>query len=97
MMMTMENTDQTIKKYETYTDRVIDTNTTVLLAGASNDDNPEVVSLKAQLAASQAETKALMATTTPATTSGDVRNGKRARVQKNGKTTVPKAVITSPI
>jgi hypothetical protein len=49
MMMTMENTDQAIKKYETYTDRVIDTNTTVLLAGASNDDNPEVVSLKAQL------------------------------------------------
>ena len=51
--------------------RVIDTNTTVLLAGASNDDNPEVVSLKAQLAASQAETKALMDTTTPATTAGE--------------------------
>ena len=56
-MLTMENTDQAIRKYETYAARAIDTNTTVLLAGASNDDNPEVVSLKAQLAASQAETK----------------------------------------
>ena len=55
-MLTMENTDQAIKKYETYAARAIDTNTTVLLAGASTDDNPEVVSLKAQLAASQAET-----------------------------------------
>ena len=68
---------------------MIDTNTTVLLAGSSNDDNPEMVALKAQLA----EMKALMTTTTPATTAGDSRTGKRARVHKNGKTTVSKTVI----
>ena len=55
-MLTIENTDQTIKKYETYVVRVIDTNTTVLLVGAFNDDNPEMVTLQDQLA----EMKALM-------------------------------------
>jgi hypothetical protein len=46
-MLTTENTDQAIKKYETYASRAIDTNTMVLLAGASNDDNPEMVSMRA--------------------------------------------------
>ena len=41
-MLTMENTDQDIKKHETYAARVIDTNTTVFLADASNDANPEM-------------------------------------------------------
>jgi hypothetical protein len=89
-MLTIENTDQTIKKYETYVVRVIDTNTTVLLVGAFNDDNPEMVTLKDQLA----EMKALMTTTTPSTDASDARTGKRARVHKNDKTTVPKSVIT---
>ena len=42
-ILTIENTDQSIKKYEAYSVRVIDTNTTVLLTGASNDDNPDMV------------------------------------------------------
>ena len=45
----MENTDQAIKIYETYTSRAIETNTTVLMTGVSNDDNPEVVTLKVQI------------------------------------------------
>jgi hypothetical protein len=92
-MLTMENTDQSIKKYETYAARVIDTNTTVLLASASNDDNPEMVVMRAEIA----EMRALMATTTPAATTGAAHTGKRARVHKNGKTTVPKAVITCTV
>ena len=77
--------------------RTIDTNTTTLLAGASNDDTPEVSALKAQIA----QMTALMTTNTPATsttatstTAGTARNGKRARANKNGKTTLPKAVLT---
>ena len=89
-MLTMENTDQVIKKYETYVDRAIDTNTTVLLA---DDDNPEMVTLRTELT----EIKTLMTTITPATTVGDARTGKRARVYKNGKATVPKTVITCSI
>jgi hypothetical protein len=38
-----------IKTYENYSSRAIETNTTVLLAGASNDENPEVVALKDQI------------------------------------------------
>ena len=92
-MLTMQNTDQDIKKYETYAVRAIDTNTTVLLVRASNADNPEMVSLRTELA----EIKALMTTTTPATIAGDAHTGKRAREHKNGKTTVTKTVITCPI
>ena len=67
-MLTTENTDQAIKKYETYASRAIDTNTMVLLAGASNDDNPEMVAMRAELA----EMRALVATTTPAATAGAI-------------------------
>ncbi len=77
-MLTMENTNQTIKKYETYSVMVIDTNTTVLLADASNHDNPEMVAMRAELV----QMRALMTTTTPVTTTGASPTGKRARVHK---------------
>jgi hypothetical protein len=93
-MLTMENTDQAIQKYETYASRAIDTNTTALLAGTSNDDNPEMVAMRAELAELRAP---LMATTSPAATTGAAHTCKRARVHKNGKTTVPKAVITCTV
>jgi hypothetical protein len=92
-MLTIENTDQAVKTYENYASRAIETNTTVLLAGASNHDSPEVVALKAHIA----EMTALMTTTTSAATTGAARTGKRARVHKNSKTTVPKAVITCTV
>jgi hypothetical protein len=92
-MLTIENTDKAIKTYENYASRAIETNTTVLLADVSNDDNPEVVALKAQIA----EMTVLMDITTPAATTGAAHTGKRARVHKNGKTTVPKTVITCTV
>ena len=42
-MLTIENTDQVIKKHVTYVTRMIDTKTTVLLGDTSNDDTPEVL------------------------------------------------------
>jgi hypothetical protein len=92
-MLTIENTDQATRTYENYASRAIETNTTVLLADASNDNSPEVMAFKAQIA----EMTVLMATTTPAATTGAAHTGKRARVHKNGKTTVPKAVITCTV
>jgi hypothetical protein len=92
-MLTIENTDQTVKTFENCVSRAIEPNTTVLLAGASNHDTPEVMALKAQIA----EMTTLMATTTPAATTGAAHTGKRARMHKNGKTTVPKAVITCTV
>ncbi len=57
--------------------RTIETNTTVLLVGASNDDTPEVMVIQAELA----ESRVFKATTTPvATTSAAHTGGKRARV-----------------
>ncbi len=50
-MLTIENTDQAMKTFENYASWAIEPNTTVLLAGASNDDDtPEVVALEAQIA-----------------------------------------------
>ncbi len=49
-MLTIENTDQTVKTFENCVSRAIEPNTTVLLAGASNHDIPEVMALKAQIA-----------------------------------------------
>ncbi len=49
----------------------------ILLAGASNDDTPEVMAMKAELAA----LRAFKATTTPAATTGAAHTDKRARVQ----------------
>jgi hypothetical protein len=84
-MLTMENTDQSIKKYETYASRAIDTNTRALLAGTSNDDNSEIVAMRAELA----ELRALKATTTPAATTGAAHTGKRARVHKTRMAKLP--------
>jgi hypothetical protein len=51
------------------------------------------MALKAQIG----EMTALMATTTPAATTGAAHAGKRAPVHKNGKTTLLKAVITCTV
>jgi hypothetical protein len=55
------------------------TGRSILLAGASNDDTPEVMSTKTELAA----LRAFKATTTPAATTGAAHTGKRARVQQD--------------
>ena len=89
----IENTDQTIKTFENYVTRVIETNTTVLLVGVSSDDTPEVVVLKDQIV----EMTVLITTTTSAATTGAAHTGKRARMHKNGKTTVTKTVITCTV
>jgi hypothetical protein len=44
-ILTIENTDQSIKIFENYASRAIDPNATVLLAGASYDDNLEMVTM----------------------------------------------------
>ena len=60
--------------------RTIETNTTVLLTGVSNDHIPEVMVMQAELA----ELRAFKATTTPAATTGAAHTGgKRARVQQD--------------
>jgi hypothetical protein len=60
--------------------RTIETNTTVLLAGDSNDDTPEVMVMQAVLA----ELRAFKTTTTPAATTGATHiGGKRARVHQD--------------
>ena len=92
-MLTIETTDHAIKIFENCASRAIEPNTTVLLAGASNDDTAEVMAMKAELA----ELRTFKATTTPAAATGAAHTGKRARVHTNGKTTVPKAVITCTI
>jgi hypothetical protein len=79
-----------------FTSRVIESNTTVLGAGSSNDDNPEMVTMRPELDEPR-ELSASVVTTTPVTTAGAVYTGKRARVHKNGKTTVPKVVITCTV
>ena len=89
-MLTIDTTDHTIKIFENFASRAIESNTTVLLAGASNDDTAEVMTMKAEIT----ELRAFKATTTSAAATGAVHTGKRARVHTNGKTTVPKAVIT---
>jgi hypothetical protein len=45
LILTIENTDQSIKIFENYASRAIDPNATVLLAGASYDDNLEMVTM----------------------------------------------------
>jgi hypothetical protein len=75
-MLTIENTDQTIKTFENYVSRTIESNTTVLLAGASNEDTPEVVALNVQIF----EMTVLMTTTTPGATTGAARTGRWVRV-----------------
>jgi hypothetical protein len=92
-MLTIENTDQGIKTFQNYVSMVIETNTTVLLTDTSNDDTPEVVTLKDQIA----EMTVLMDTTTSVATTGAAHTDKRARVYKNlnGKTTV--TVITCTV
>ena len=69
---------------------MIATKTTVLLASASNDDTPEVLALKVQLA----QMTALLTTITAATSHP---TDDAARANKNGKTTVPKAVRTCTV
>ena len=83
-MLTIENTDQVIKKHVTYETRMIDTKTTVLLGDTSNDDTPEVLTLKGQLT----QMTVMMATCTAATShpTDGVSRHKRARANKNGKT-----------
>jgi hypothetical protein len=88
----IENTDQTIKTFENYVSRVIETNTPVLLVGVSRDDTPEVVVLKDQIV----EMTVLMTTTTSAATTGAAHTGTRARMHKNGNT-VTKTVITCTV
>ena len=51
----------------------------ILLAGASNDDTPEVMTTKAELVVLHT----FKATTTPAATTGAAHTGKRARVQQD--------------
>ena len=46
-MLTLENTDNDIEKYETHAVRTIDVKSTVFLAGATNGDTQEVLVLKA--------------------------------------------------
>jgi hypothetical protein len=89
-ILTIENTDQTIKTFEKYVSRTIESNTTVLLAGASNEDTPEVVTLNVQIF----EMTVLMTTTTTGDTTGAARTGHWVRVYKNDKTTVSNVVIT---
>jgi hypothetical protein len=48
-ILTIENTDQTIKVFENCASRAIKTNTSVLLAEASHDGNPEMVTMRAEL------------------------------------------------
>jgi hypothetical protein len=45
-MLTIENTDQTIKVFENCASRAIEPTTTFLLTGASHDDNPEMVTMR---------------------------------------------------
>ncbi len=45
-ILTIENTDQTIKVFENCSSRKIEPTTTVLLAGDSHDDNPEMVTMR---------------------------------------------------
>ena len=69
---------------------MIDTKTTVRLAGAWNADTPEVLTVKDQLA----QMTALLTTITAATS---LPTDDAARANKNGKTTVPKAVLTCTV
>jgi hypothetical protein len=61
-MLTIENADQAIKVFENCVSRVIELTTTVLLTGASHDDNPEMVTMRVELAEMNAEMKDLVAT-----------------------------------
>ncbi len=45
-ILTIENTDQTIKVFENCAFREIESTTTFLLTGASHDDNPEMVTMR---------------------------------------------------
>jgi hypothetical protein len=96
-MLTIENTDQAIKVFENCASRAIDPTTTVLLAGASHDDNPEMVTMRADLAEMKGLVATLGTTSIPTTTAGAAHTGKRAHVHNNAKTTVPKAVITCTV
>ena len=49
-ILTIETTDHAIKIFENCASRAIEPNTTVLLAGASNDDTAEVMAMKAEIA-----------------------------------------------
>ena len=84
-MLTIETTDHAIKIFENCASRAIEPSTTVLLAGASNDDTADMIAMKAEIA----ELRAFKSTITPAATTGVSHTGKRARVNnKDGKTTV---------
>ncbi len=88
-MLTIENTDQTIKTFENYVSRRIDSNTTVLLAGTFYEDTPEVVTLNVQIF----EMTVLMTTTTPGTTTDAARTGHWVRVYKNDNYRCESAVL----
>jgi hypothetical protein len=53
--------------------------------------------MRAELAEMSTLVSTLVATTIPAGTIGAAHTGKRARMHKNGKTTVPKAVINCTV
>ncbi len=96
-MLTIENTDQAIKVFENSTSRVIEPTTTVLLAGVSHDDNPEMVTMRAEVAEMKALVATLGGTSIPTATVGAAHTDKRVRVYNNAKTTVSKAVITCTV
>ncbi len=96
-MLSIENTDQAIKLFENYASRAIEPTTTVLLSGASHDDNPEMVTMRAELAEMKALVATLGATSIPTVTAGAAHTGKRTRVHNNAKTTMSKVVITCTV
>jgi hypothetical protein len=61
----------------------IETTATVLLAGASHDDNPEMVTMRGELAELKALMTTLGSTSIPTTSVGSAHTGKRARVHNN--------------
>jgi hypothetical protein len=71
-MISIENTDQALKVFENYESRAIEPTTTVLLTGASHDDNPEMVTMRAELAEMKVLVATLGTTSIPTTTAGAV-------------------------
>ena len=69
----------------------------VLLVSASHDDNPEMVTMRVELAEMKTLVATLGAISISAVTAGAAHTGKRARVHNNAKTTVSKAVITCTV
>ncbi len=82
-MLTIENTDQPIKVFENCASMAIEPTTTFLLAGASHDDNPEMVTMRDEFPKKKVLVETLGTTSMPTTTTGAAHTDKRTRVYNN--------------